>query len=116
MFSHCNARTQGFIDGTVIFPKADVKLFLMVNPEERARRRQQEYLDKGIPCVFQELYQNIVTRDQRDQNRVNDPLRPAHDAHILDIDQEGKEDVFAMARGLIDPLFAQDGTKIKEQR
>jgi cytidylate kinase len=70
--------------GTVIFPAAPLKIFLTASPDERARRRHKQLMEKGIDVNLRALSLEIAERDRRDANRTIAPLRPADDAVILD--------------------------------
>ena len=70
--------------GTVVFPDASLKVFLSASPEERARRRHKQLIEKGISITLDSLLRDIQERDARDAGRVAAPLRPAADAAILD--------------------------------
>jgi cytidylate kinase len=70
--------------GTVVFPDAEVKLFLTASAEERARRRVQDLEDRGTAADYDEILAKIRSRDQADSTRAIAPLRPAEDAVILD--------------------------------
>jgi cytidylate kinase len=70
--------------GTVIFPDAEVKIFLTASAEERARRRHKQLLEKGIDANIDRLYSEISERDRRDEERVVAPLKPAPDARLID--------------------------------
>jgi len=70
--------------GTVVFPGADLKIFLTATPEERARRRHKQLKDKGSDVSLPALSREIAERDSRDQNRQVSPLRPATDACVID--------------------------------
>jgi len=70
--------------GTVVFPEAELKVFLTATPEIRAQRRYDELLGKGEQAVYDEVLANVVERDERDQNRVESPLRKADDAIVID--------------------------------
>ncbi len=70
--------------GTVVFPEADVKIFLDATAEERANRRFNQLQDKGLSVRFDHLLCDIQQRDERDRNRAVAPLRPAVDALVLD--------------------------------
>lgn len=70
--------------GTVVFPKAEVKLFLTASPEERAKRRYEELQKKGQKVGFQEVLENLQHRDHIDSTREDSPLRQAEDAVIID--------------------------------
>jgi cytidylate kinase len=79
--------------GTVVFPNADVKIFLTATPEERARRRQRQLQQSGKTIDFQELVQEITERDNRDSTRADSPLVPAVDAEIFWTDGLTEDDV-----------------------
>ncbi len=70
--------------GTVVLPDADLKIFLTAMPEERARRRYDELLEKGVICQFEEVLRDIQYRDENDSKRALAPLKPAEDAVIVD--------------------------------
>ncbi|WP_417705170.1 (d)CMP kinase [Rheinheimera aquimaris] len=70
--------------GTVVFPQADVKIFLTATAEERARRRYLELKEKGFDVNIGDLLSEIQARDERDMNRATAPLKPAADAYMLD--------------------------------
>ena len=70
--------------GTSVFPDADVKIYLDATPEERAKRRLKQNLEKGISMTYEEVLKAIIQRDNNDKNRTVDPLRQAEDAIYLD--------------------------------
>jgi len=70
--------------GTVVFPGADLKIFLTATPEERALRRHKQLKDKGSDVSLPALSREIAERDLRDQTRQIAPLRPAPDACVID--------------------------------
>lgn len=70
--------------GTVVFPNAELKIFMTANPEVRAERRYKELVEKGERADFKEVLQNILQRDYLDENRETAPLRKAEDAVMLD--------------------------------
>ena len=70
--------------GTVVFPNAQVKLFLDASAEERAKRRYRQLQNKGINGNFEQILAEIKERDFRDRNREVAPLKPADDALLLD--------------------------------
>lgn len=70
--------------GTVIFPRADLKLYITASAEERANRRYAQLSQKGVAANIEWIYREIVERDQRDASRDAAPLKPAVDAHIID--------------------------------
>lgn len=70
--------------GTVVFPDAVLKVFVTASPEERARRRHKQLIEKGISSTLDSLLRDIRERDARDAGRAVAPLAPAADAVILD--------------------------------
>jgi CMP/dCMP kinase len=70
--------------GTVVFPDADIKIFMTASVDIRARRRHDELKNKGINVDFEEIKRTIIARDIADENRDISPLRRADDAIILD--------------------------------
>jgi cytidylate kinase len=70
--------------GTVVFPAAQVKVFLTASAEERALRRYKQLKEKGLTVNLAALSQEILERDRRDSNRPVAPLRPAEDAVVID--------------------------------
>lgn len=70
--------------GTVVFPNAQIKIFLIALPEERARRRLKELQEKGINTTFEEVLASIKERDHIDSTRKESPLLKAKDAIELD--------------------------------
>ena len=71
--------------GTVVFPKADLKIFLIASPEERAKRRVKDYTEKGIVGEsYDEVLEAIKKRDHIDSTRVESPLKKAEDAIEID--------------------------------
>ncbi len=70
--------------GTVVFPDADIKIFMTAEPEIRAKRRFDELVAKGHTVEFQEIMKNVEERDIIDSSRKESPLRKADDAIVLD--------------------------------
>lgn len=70
--------------GTVVFPKAELKLFLTATPEVRAQRRYDELVEKGEKPDFAEVLADVNDRDYRDTHRTESPLRQAEDAIVVD--------------------------------
>lgn len=70
--------------GTVVFPDAELKIFMTANNEIRARRRHDELLSKGIIISMEEVKKNNESRDYMDTHRAEDPLRKAKDAVVID--------------------------------
>ena len=70
--------------GTVVFPEAELKLFVTASPEVRAQRRVDELKAKGMPASYEEVLANVKQRDFIDSTRAGSPLRQAPDAVVLD--------------------------------
>jgi CMP/dCMP kinase len=70
--------------GTVVFPEADLKVYLTATPEARAERRYKQLSEKGIPAILADLTADLRMRDARDMQRSSAPLKPAEDAYQLD--------------------------------
>ncbi len=70
--------------GTVVFPEADIKIFMTASTDVRAKRRYDELTAKGVRVDLEEIKNNIIARDITDENRDISPLRRADDAVILD--------------------------------
>jgi len=70
--------------GTVVFPKAELKLFLTASPEIRAQRRYDELLGKGQQADYEAVLADVNDRDYRDTHRAESPLRQADDAIVVD--------------------------------
>ena len=79
--------------GTVVFPQAELKVFLTASQQERANRRYKQLKDKEMDVNLDYLFQEIVARDERDTNRTASPLRPATDAIVLDTTNLGIDEV-----------------------
>lgn len=87
--------------GTVVFPQAQVKLFLDSSAEERAKRRYKQLQNKGINGNFDQILTEIKERDFRDRNREVAPLKPADDALLLDSTELSIEQVINQALNYI---------------
>jgi cytidylate kinase len=79
--------------GTVVFPAAELKIFLIASAETRAERRYKQLMEKGLSANIQTLLQEILERDARDRSRASAPLRPAADAHTIDTTELSVEQV-----------------------
>jgi CMP/dCMP kinase len=86
--------------GTVVFPYADLKIFLTATAEERARRRHNQLKDKGSSVSLAALSREIAERDERDMKRAVAPLIPASDALIVDSTSMGIDEVVERVMGL----------------
>jgi cytidylate kinase len=70
--------------GTAVFPRAELKIFMTASPEVRAQRRFDELKEKGKNVSLQEVRDNLISRDQEDTSRKENPLIQAEDAVVLD--------------------------------
>ncbi len=80
--------------GTVVFPNAELKLFVTASPEIRAKRRFDELIAKGETVRYQEIYENVVERDRIDSSRSDSPLLKAADAIEIDNSNLTREQQF----------------------
>jgi len=87
--------------GTVIFPDAELKIFLTASAEIRAERRYKQLKEKGESVNLTRLFREIKARDLRDQSRSIAPLRPAEDAVIIDSTELSIDEVFDKIVSLI---------------
>ncbi|MBS0290065.1 MAG: (d)CMP kinase [Proteobacteria bacterium] len=87
--------------GTVVFPQADLKIFLDASSQERARRRQGQLQAQGISTSFEALLAEITARDIRDKERAVAPLVPATDALILDTTALSIQEVYQIVMAKI---------------
>ena len=79
--------------GTVVFPNANVKIFLVADAKERANRRYKELVKKGENIKIEEIYENILKRDEIDSTRKESPLKKAKDAIEVDTTSKNIEEV-----------------------
>ena len=82
--TYLNGVMDGRDIGTVVFPDAELKIYVTASPEVRAQRRLDELKAKGEVASFEEVLENVKTRDHIDMTRVESPLRKADDALELD--------------------------------
>jgi len=83
--------------GTVVYPNAELKIFMTASSEVRANRRFNELSQAGQDVTWQEVYDNLVSRDNIDSNRDDSPLTMASDYRILDNSDLTREEQFAIA-------------------
>lgn len=69
--------------GTVVLPNANIKIFLTADPEDRAKRRYDELIEKGMDVKYDDILQDVITRDYNDSHRDIAPLKPAEDSIII---------------------------------
>jgi len=94
--------------GTVVFPDAEMKLFLTTSPEIRARRRFEEMVAKGEQAEYEAVLANVKERDLRDTTRTESPLRKANDAFELDNTHIGIEEQLQWALHMFHKITAQN--------
>jgi len=87
--------------GTVVFPQADVKIYLDAAPEERARRRAQDPAHSGGPVAVSDVKTLLTERDRSDTTRAVSPLYAAADATVVDTTGKSVEDVVREVIGVI---------------
>jgi cytidylate kinase len=94
--------------GTVVFPHADIKVFLTARSEIRARRRHQEWLRKGIDDSYEDVLEALKERDARDESRPVAPLVPALDSILVDSSELSIEQVVTQVLELAGRVRAGD--------
>ena len=82
--------------GTVVFPAAELKIYLDASAQERAQRRYNQLINKGLGASLETILVDIQARDDRDMNRAVAPLKPAADAVILDSTQMSIDEVLSV--------------------
>ncbi|MCR5532418.1 MAG: (d)CMP kinase [Paludibacteraceae bacterium] len=93
--------------GTVVFPNADLKLFLTARPEVRAQRRFNELVEKGQQPVYEEVLADVNARDYRDTHRAESPLRQAEDAIVVDNSDMTPDEQLKVVCELYDKKFQE---------
>lgn len=92
--------------GTVVFPDAELKVFVTASPEVRAERRYKQLIGKGISVNLRGLSADIAERDKRDKERIVSPLKPAADAVIIDTSHSSIDDVNEQISSLVRQRFS----------
>jgi len=93
--------------GTVVFPKAELKIFLTASPEVRAIRRYKELIEKGMPVELEEVRLNLEKRDHIDSSREDSPLARADDAIVLDNSEITVEEQMVWFRERFDEIRSE---------
>ena len=88
-----NVIVEGRDIGTTVFPNADVKIYLDATPEERARRRVKQNIEKGIESSYEEVLESVKNRDKIDSSRETAPLKKADDAIYIDCTELSLEEL-----------------------
>ena len=92
--------------GTVVFPDAELKLFMTADMAVRVQRRYEELLSKGETITLEQVAENLKHRDQIDTTRAESPLRQASDALVLDNTNFSQEEQLALASKWVDERIA----------
>lgn len=87
--------------GTVVFPEANLKIFMTASADERARRRFKQLRDSGASADYERVLADIVERDERDSNRAVAPLKPASDAVVIDTTVQSIDQVMDTVLALV---------------
>jgi cytidylate kinase len=87
--------------GTVVFPDAELKLFMTASPEKRAMRRYKELIDKGDKVTYEDVLRNVQNRDYIDSHREDSPLRQAEGAVAIDNSDMGLKEQFERILNLV---------------
>ena len=93
--------------GTVVFPNADVKIFVIASIEERTERRWKELKEKGIEMSYDSVLQNLLERDDMDTSREDSPLRKAEDAITIDTTHHSRQSQLDAALEIIFQKFPE---------
>ncbi len=88
--------------GTVVLPHAQVKIFLTASAEDRARRRYEELIEKGMDVKYEDVLNDMILRDKRDSERAAAPLKPAPDAVLVDTSGNTLEQSVALLRSVVE--------------
>ena len=99
--------------GTVVFPDAEVKIFLDAAPEVRGMRRYDQIGQKGTPSAPpEEVIRDLRARDERDRNRADSPLKPATDAFLLDSTNLTLDEALKAAEDAVDAWLAKNSLRV----
>ncbi len=94
--------------GSVVFPDADLKIFLVADPDIRARRRYKEFLEKGYQADYEEVRKNLLKRDRIDSTREVSPLIKPEDALVLDNSHMTPDEQVEWTLGVIREKYGDD--------
>ena len=100
--------------GTVVFPKAALKLFLTASPDTRTQRRFEEIQAKNQVSTFEEIKANLLERDHIDSSRADSPLKQAADAVVIDNSNLSKKEQLAMVKVLVKERIKQVKKGLKQ--
>jgi len=101
------AAKKGYVmDGrditSVVLPDAEIKIFQTADAKVRAQRRYQEFINQGLSVDFDDIYQDLLERDERDKNRSESPLIKVDDAIEIDTTYLSIDEVVALVLNLIE--------------
>jgi cytidylate kinase len=102
--------------GTVVFPNADVKIFLTATIDERSSRRAKEYAETGAEFSIDEIKENLENRDKIDSNRNISPLKQAEDAVVVDTSNVTVDEQVNLILAEVNRVAQIKGTEIKIKR
>jgi len=88
--------------GTVVLPDAKVKVFLTASAEDRAKRRYDELIQKGMDVSYESVLNDMIERDKRDSERAAAPLKPADDAVLVDTTGNTLEQSVAIIQSIVE--------------
>ena len=111
MGKNANVIMEGRDIGTNVFPNAEVKIYLDASPEERARRRYEQNLEKGISTTYEEVLENVKFRDHNDKTSNVGPLRIAEDAVIVDSTDLTIEEVVETIKKIVEKKEKKENAK-----
>jgi len=94
--------------GTVVFPEAELKIFMTASPEERAGRRLKELEGRGEEVTYEQVLKNVVDRDYLDTTREDSPLVIANDAIEIDNSYLNLEEQYKIVKELADEIINQE--------
>lgn len=111
MGKNANVIMEGRDIGTNVFPNAEVKIYLDASPEERARRRYEQNLEKGISTTYEEVLENVKFRDYNDKTSNVGPLKIAEDAVIVDSTNLTIEEVVETIKKIVEKKVKKENAK-----
>lgn len=93
--------------GTVVFPKAELKIFMTASAEQRAKRRYKEMIDNGVEIDYQSVLENVMSRDHLDTTRADSPLVKASDAIEIDNSDMNIDETYTLAMNYVQEKFLE---------
>lgn len=94
--------------GTVVFPNAELKIFMTATAEKRAHRRFKEMIDDGVDISYKEVYDNVTSRDLLDTTRADSPLVKAADAIVIDNSDLNVEQTFEQVMAFVNKTMSKE--------